>query len=146
MTALALQAAIPIPISFSVFNETLYIPSTAEAATEIGMICMSHVVLFFALVYHLKRKTEGKEADYVSSIFNNHLLHLRPNVQHVPRIHGRQIPPLSTTTSTVSSPSQPSFSISPSSTSPYLASGRSALTSFSAAPGTLFTGCCRGCR
>jgi len=38
--ALARQVANPIPISFSIFNTAPYIPSTAEAATEIGTICM----------------------------------------------------------------------------------------------------------
>ena len=34
--ALALQAQLPIPISYTLFNEAPYVPSTAEAATEIG--------------------------------------------------------------------------------------------------------------
>ncbi|KAG0646341.1 Nitrosoguanidine resistance [Hyphodiscus hymeniophilus] len=38
-TALARQAANPIPISFTVINTAPYVPSTAEAATEIGTIC-----------------------------------------------------------------------------------------------------------
>lgn len=38
--ALARQAENPIPVSFSIFNTAPYIPSTAEAATEIGTICM----------------------------------------------------------------------------------------------------------
>lgn len=37
--ALARQAQSPIPISFSVYNTAPYVPSTAEAATEIGTIC-----------------------------------------------------------------------------------------------------------
>jgi hypothetical protein len=45
-TALARQAVNPIPISFTVFNEAPYIPSTAEAATEIGTICKSFASIF----------------------------------------------------------------------------------------------------
>lgn len=39
--ALSRQAMNPIPISFSIFNTAPYVPSTAEAATEIGTICKS---------------------------------------------------------------------------------------------------------
>lgn len=39
--ALARQAENPIPISYSLYNTAPYVPSTAEAATEIGTICMS---------------------------------------------------------------------------------------------------------
>lgn len=39
--ALERQIETPIPISFTVFNTAPYIPSTAEAATEIGTICKS---------------------------------------------------------------------------------------------------------
>lgn len=37
--ALTRQAQTPIPIGYSVYNTAPYIPSTAEAATEIGAIC-----------------------------------------------------------------------------------------------------------
>jgi len=37
--ALARQAATPIPIGFNIYNAAPYVPSTAEAATEIGTIC-----------------------------------------------------------------------------------------------------------
>jgi hypothetical protein len=38
-TALALQAENPIPVSYSIINTIPYLPTTAEAATEIGTIC-----------------------------------------------------------------------------------------------------------
>jgi hypothetical protein len=38
-TALARQAENPIPISFTLINIAPYVPTTAEAATEIGTIC-----------------------------------------------------------------------------------------------------------
>jgi hypothetical protein len=38
-TALALQAENPIPVSYTVINTVPYLPTTAEAATEIGTIC-----------------------------------------------------------------------------------------------------------
>jgi hypothetical protein len=44
VTALALQAQNPIPISFSVFNTAPYVPTTAEAATEIGTICKASLL------------------------------------------------------------------------------------------------------
>ena len=37
--ALERQTAIPIPIAYSLYNEAPAVPSTAEAATEIGTIC-----------------------------------------------------------------------------------------------------------
>lgn len=37
--ALARQAQSPIPIGYSIYNTAPYVPSTAEAATEIGTIC-----------------------------------------------------------------------------------------------------------
>jgi hypothetical protein len=37
--ALARQAENPIPIGYSMYNTAPYVPSTAEAATEIGTIC-----------------------------------------------------------------------------------------------------------
>lgn len=45
--ALARQAATPIPTGFSIYNEAPYVPSTAEAATEIGTICKSLLHLTF---------------------------------------------------------------------------------------------------
>ncbi|KAH7319094.1 hypothetical protein BKA65DRAFT_569272, partial [Rhexocercosporidium sp. MPI-PUGE-AT-0058] len=43
--ALERQLETPIPVSFTVFNTAPYIPSTAEAATEIGTICRSFIYL-----------------------------------------------------------------------------------------------------
>lgn len=43
--ALARQAETPVPIAFSVYNTAPYVPSTAEAATEIGTICRFTVLL-----------------------------------------------------------------------------------------------------
>lgn len=43
--ALARQAENPIPISYSIFNTAPYVPSTAEAATEIGTICKAFAPL-----------------------------------------------------------------------------------------------------
>jgi hypothetical protein len=40
--ALTRQAQSPIPIGYSIYNTAPYVPSTAEAATEIGTICKYH--------------------------------------------------------------------------------------------------------
>jgi len=39
--ALARQAQNPIPVAYAIYNTAPYVPSTAEAATEIGTICMT---------------------------------------------------------------------------------------------------------
>jgi hypothetical protein len=44
--ALARQAENPIPIGYSIFNTAPYVPSTAEAATEIGTICESARIFY----------------------------------------------------------------------------------------------------
>lgn len=46
--ALALQAQLPIPISYTMYNEAPYVPSTAEAATEIGTIYL--IIISFVSV------------------------------------------------------------------------------------------------
>lgn len=40
VAALARQAQAPIPIGYSIYNTAPFVPSTAEAATEIGTICL----------------------------------------------------------------------------------------------------------
>ena len=67
-TALARQAQNPIPISFSVFNTAPYVPSTAEAATEIGTICKLSTIVFLLFTNCLPRS-------------NNHIFSLGPHVQ-----------------------------------------------------------------
>lgn len=47
--ALARQAQTPIPIGYSIYNTAPYVPSTAEAATEIGTICTKSFPFLFAL-------------------------------------------------------------------------------------------------
>lgn len=55
--ALALQAQLPIPISYTMFNEAPYVPSTAEAATEIGTIYL--IIISFVSVLMLDKLNEG---------------------------------------------------------------------------------------
>lgn len=76
--ALARQAAAPIPVSFSVFNTAPYVPSTAEAATEIGTICMFHTPPLTA--------TPDFNRSY------HHLIPLSPHVQRPQRSNDGQSP------------------------------------------------------
>ncbi|KAE8451340.1 hypothetical protein EG329_003969 [Mollisiaceae sp. DMI_Dod_QoI] len=59
--ALARQAQSPIPIGFSVFNTAPYVPSTAEAATEIGTIYLIIISFLSVLMFNaLNESMMGK--------------------------------------------------------------------------------------
>lgn len=82
VAALTRQTETPIPISFSIFNMAPYVPSTAEAATEIGTICT--LLPSFLPYSPLPCKLETNQKTNRS---NNHLLHLRPNVRRPQQYH-----------------------------------------------------------
>ena len=50
-TALTLQALTPVPISFSLYNRAPYVPTTVEAATEIGTIYLIIVAFISVLMF-----------------------------------------------------------------------------------------------
>lgn len=55
--ALALQAAVPIPISYTLQNRVPYLPTTVEAATEIGTIYL--IIVSFVSVLMFDKLNEG---------------------------------------------------------------------------------------
>lgn len=55
--ALALQAQLPSPISYTMYNEALCVPSTAEAATEIGTIYL--IIISFVSVLMFDKLNEA---------------------------------------------------------------------------------------
>lgn len=61
VAALTLQAETPIPISFSLYNRAPYVPTTVEAATEIGTIYLIIVAFISVLMFgNLNQAMLGK--------------------------------------------------------------------------------------